>query len=138
MKITLLTLLVVMCSSTISIAQGDGPPLAFVELNHGVYTFTRGAVVVKASCDYSITYRLNGHEMKTEHFCPLNQLPGDTILEGGLLQKASEGDRYSLSNEYIAVMSYQYCTSGEGCIDHLRISQEVWFHIISMKKGKAT
>ena len=116
------------------VAQGDGPPLKFVELNHGVYTFKRGPVVVKASCDYTEAIAPNGHEKKMEHFCPLNQLPGDTIPEGGLYHKEGQGDTYALTNEYVEVTSYVYCTDGERCVDHLRISQQVWFRIISMKK----
>jgi hypothetical protein len=127
-----------LCIPANAVAQGAGPSLKFVSLEHEVYTFTRGEVVVKASCEYSTAYAPSGKKKEMEHFCPLNQLPGDSIAENGLYAKQEPGDRYSLSNEFVSVTKYQYCTSGERCVDKLRISQEVWFRIISMKKGKAT
>jgi hypothetical protein len=128
----------------IALAQGDGPPLKFVELTRGVYTFKRGAVVVKASCDYSVALTTSGREKKMEHFCPLNVLPGDSIPEGGLYRDMQlkpgegDGDTYSLSNEYVVVTTYRHCASGERCVDHRYISREVWFKIVSMKKSSGS
>lgn len=117
-------------------ARAQTKALKLIDIDHGVYTFTTGNLVVKARCDYTEKYDSSGSSKHLDGFCNLDDIVGSTFEQDAGNNRPLHTYFY-LTTEALSLTRYVSCKEeSDYCHEHVRYDKDTWFTIVSMKNLK--